>query len=67
MVFCALQVTKELEATVQYEKDLQHACVDGDSTYADRIASQPVSMKEKDDVEFGKNNTLPQPFIYYAP
>merc|ERR1719405_177740 len=29
-------VTKELEATVQYEKDLQHACVDGDSTYADR-------------------------------
>ena len=44
MFFCALQVTKELEATVQYEKDLQHACVDGDSTYADRIASQsPVS------------------------
>jgi len=28
--------TKELEATVQYMADLQHACVDGDSTYADR-------------------------------
>merc|ERR1719174_2932807 len=27
---------KELEATVQYEADLQHACVDGDSTYEDR-------------------------------
>merc|ERR1719231_659563 len=26
---------KELEATVQYEADLQHACVDGDSTYED--------------------------------
>merc|ERR1719380_498036 len=33
-------VTKELEATVQYEKDLQHACVDGDSTYADRKAAR---------------------------
>jgi uncharacterized small protein (DUF1192 family) len=31
---------KELEATVQYESDLQHACVDGDSTYADRKAAR---------------------------
>jgi hypothetical protein len=31
---------KELDATVQYEKDLQHACVDGDSTYADRKAAR---------------------------
>merc|ERR1719506_1621106 len=31
---------KELEATVQYEADLQHACVDGDSTYEDRKAAR---------------------------
>merc|ERR1719240_2147146 len=31
---------KELDAAVQYEKDLQHACVDGDSTYADRKAAR---------------------------
>merc|ERR1719327_1099194 len=28
--------TKELESTDQYEQDLQKACVDGDSSYADR-------------------------------
>jgi len=31
---------KELDATTQYLKDLQHACVDGDSTYADRKAAR---------------------------
>merc|ERR1712085_23471 len=33
-------VSKEHEATVQYLADLQHACVDGDSTYDDRKAAR---------------------------
>merc|ERR1719409_892157 len=36
---------KELEATVQYESDLQHACVDGDSTYADRKAARTQEIE----------------------
>merc|ERR1719460_884017 len=44
---------KELEATVQYEKDLQHACVDGDSTYEDRKAARTKeieALKEAQDI-----------------
>jgi hypothetical protein len=33
-------VSDELEATAQYLKDLQPACVDGDSTYEDRKAAR---------------------------
>jgi len=33
-------VSDELEATEQYMKDLQPACVDGDSTYEDRKAAR---------------------------
>merc|ERR1712176_201352 len=33
-------VSDEKEATEQYLKDLQHACVDGDSTYEDRVAAR---------------------------
>jgi len=33
-------VSDELEATEQYKKDLQPACVDGDSTYEDRKAAR---------------------------
>merc|ERR1719389_910482 len=36
---------KELEATVQYEADLQHACVDGDSTYEDRKAARTKEIE----------------------
>jgi len=36
---------KELEATVQYESDLQHACVDGDSTYEDRKAARTQEIE----------------------
>jgi len=32
--------SKELDATEQYMRDLQHACVDGDSTYAERKAAR---------------------------
>jgi hypothetical protein len=31
---------KELEAAISYEENLQHACVDGDSTYAERKAAR---------------------------
>merc|ERR1719235_1375629 len=44
---------KELEATVQYEADLQHACVDGDSTYEDRKAARTKeieALKEAQDI-----------------
>merc|ERR1719478_1641645 len=44
---------KELEATVQYEEDLQHACVDGDSTYEDRKAARTKeieALKEAQDI-----------------
>jgi len=44
---------KELEATVQYEADLQHACVDGDSTYEDRKAARTreiEALKEAQDI-----------------
>merc|ERR1711967_121140 len=33
-------VSDEHEATVQYQKDLQPACVEGDSTYEDRKAAR---------------------------
>merc|ERR1719361_2512709 len=33
-------VSDELEATEQYKKDLQPACVDGDSTYDERKAAR---------------------------
>merc|ERR1719487_285898 len=36
---------KELEATVQYMADLQHACVDGDSTYEDRKAARTKEIE----------------------
>merc|ERR1719214_368343 len=36
---------KELEATVQYLADLQHACVDGDSTYEDRKAARTKEIE----------------------
>merc|ERR1719486_1328720 len=44
---------KELEATVQYEADLQHTCVDGDSTYEDRKAARTKeieALKEAQDI-----------------
>jgi len=44
---------KELEATEQYMKDLQHACVDGDSTYEDRKAARTreiEALKEAQDI-----------------
>jgi hypothetical protein len=44
---------KELEATVQYMADLQHACVDGDSTYEDRKAARTKeieALKEAQDI-----------------
>merc|ERR1719460_1173370 len=44
---------KELEATVQYLADLQHACVDGDSTYEDRKAARTKeieALKEAQDI-----------------
>jgi uncharacterized protein YlxW (UPF0749 family) len=44
---------KELEATLQYEADLQHACVDGDSTYEDRKAARTKeieALKEAQDI-----------------
>ena len=34
----------EKEATEQYLKDLQHACVDGDSTYEDRVAARATEI-----------------------
>jgi len=36
---------KELEATEQYWEDLQHACVDGDSTYADRKSARTQEIE----------------------
>jgi len=39
------QVAKQLEAVVQYIKDLQHACVDGDSTYEDRKAARAKEIE----------------------
>jgi len=38
-------VADELEATRQYNKDLQPACVDGDSTYADRKAARTKEIE----------------------
>jgi DNA repair exonuclease SbcCD ATPase subunit len=39
------EVSKQLEAVVQYIKDLQHACVDGDSTYEDRKAARAKEIE----------------------
>jgi len=36
---------KELDATNQYMADLQHACVDGDSTYEDRKAARTQEIE----------------------
>jgi len=36
---------KELDATNQYWADLQHACVDGDSTYEDRKAARTQEIE----------------------
>jgi hypothetical protein len=41
--------SKELEGTSQYRKDLEHACEDGDSSYADRKdarASEITALRE---------------------
>jgi hypothetical protein len=41
--------SKELEGTQQYRKDLEHACEDGDSSYADRKdarASEITALRE---------------------
>jgi len=46
-------VTKEHEATEQYEDDLQKACVDGSSTYEDRKAARDgeiTALKEAQDI-----------------
>jgi len=37
-------VSDEVEATETYEKDLQKACVDGDSSYDDRKAARAKEM-----------------------
>merc|ERR1719146_572514 len=37
-------LTKELEAVTQYLKDLEPACVSGDSSYADRKAARADEM-----------------------
>jgi len=36
---------KELEATISYDENLQHACVDGDSTYAERKAARTQEVQ----------------------
>jgi len=38
-------VSDEHEATVQYQKDLQPACVEGDSTYEDRKAARTEEIE----------------------
>jgi len=42
---------KELDATNQYWKDLQHACVDGDSTYEDRKAARTQDIQALRDAQ----------------
>jgi hypothetical protein len=42
---------KELDATNQYWKDLQHACVDGDSTYEDRKAARTQEIQALRDAQ----------------
>jgi hypothetical protein len=39
------QTASELESVTQYVADLQHACVDGDSTYADRKAARAKEVE----------------------
>lgn len=39
------QVSNELESVEQYTSDLQHACVDGDSTYADRKSARAKEIE----------------------
>merc|ERR1719387_2849304 len=41
----------ELEAVEQYKKDLQPACVDGDSSYADRKAARAKEIKALKDAQ----------------
>jgi len=36
---------KELEAAISYDENLQHACVDGDSTYAERKAARTQEIQ----------------------
>merc|ERR1719352_512762 len=38
------QISDELEAVVQYLKDLRPACVEGDSTYEDRKAARAAEI-----------------------
>jgi len=40
-----IHVNDELEQTVQYEKDLQPACVEGDSSYEDRKAARTKEIE----------------------
>jgi len=40
-----VHVNDELEQTVQYEKDLQPACVEGDSSYEDRKAARAKEVE----------------------
>ena len=50
--------TKELEGTSQYRKDLEHACEDGDSSYADRKdarASEITALREAQGPSIGQN------------
>jgi methyl-accepting chemotaxis protein len=44
-------VSAELEKTVQYMKDLQPACVDGDSTYEDRKTARSSEIKALQDAQ----------------
>merc|ERR1719326_685511 len=47
------QVSSELDAVKQYIKDLQPACVDGDSSYEDRKANRTKeidALKEAQDI-----------------
>jgi uncharacterized small protein (DUF1192 family) len=52
---------KELDATVQYEKDLQHACVDGDSTYADRKAARTQEITALKEAQTILENAFKEP------
>merc|ERR1719199_478156 len=52
---------KELEATVQYEADLQHACVDGDSTYEDRKAARTKEIEALREAQKILENAFKEP------
>jgi len=45
---------RELEAANQYLSDLEHACVDGDSTYDDRKAARDQEIAALKTAEEGK-------------